>query len=98
MLSVTTSSGVRICLARAEGRVHAVSDTCPHADFPLSEGSVLPGGILECVWHGAQFRLATGEVLRGPATDPAERYEVREEEGRILVGGRAAKPDREGRG
>lgn len=93
LLGVATSAGARICLARVDGRVHAVSDTCPHADFPLSEGVVLPGGVLECVWHGAHFRLETGEVLRGPATDPAKRYEVREEAGRILVGRR--QPDRE---
>ncbi|HXY29501.1 MAG TPA: Rieske 2Fe-2S domain-containing protein [Gemmatimonadaceae bacterium] len=85
-LGVTTSSGRRICLLNVDGEVLAVSNDCTHQAFPLSEGVVLPGARLECAWHGAQFDCRTGEVLRGPAVEPLERYAVRVEGDDVLVG------------
>jgi nitrite reductase/ring-hydroxylating ferredoxin subunit len=34
---------------------------------------------------GSQFDISTGSVLRGPATQALETYEVREENGEIQV-------------
>jgi nitrite reductase/ring-hydroxylating ferredoxin subunit len=41
----------------------------------LSEGK-LDGSTLTCPWHGAQFNVCTGAVLRGPATDSLKTYRV----------------------
>jgi nitrite reductase/ring-hydroxylating ferredoxin subunit len=43
-LGVTLSDGARVCLVAHAGVVHAVSDRCPHLQFPLSEGEVDPTG------------------------------------------------------
>ena len=88
VLGVRKSNGERVCLVNAGGRICALSDICSHQDFPLSEGHVLPGGELECVWHGARFDPCTGAALQLPAREPVPVYEVRVEEGQVLVGPR----------
>lgn len=88
-LAVTIASGERVCLVRAGGELFAVRDECTHAEFSLSEGSVVDGCALECVWHGARFDLRTGAVLRQPATDPLPTFAVRIEGDAVLVGRRA---------
>lgn len=88
VLGVRKANGDRVCLVHAGGRICALSDVCSHQDFPLSEGHVLPGGELECVWHGARFDPCTGAALQLPARDPVAVYEVRVENGRVLVGPR----------
>ncbi len=42
---------------------------------PLSEGK-LDGSTVTCPWHGAQFNVCTGAVLRGPAKEPLKTYDV----------------------
>lgn len=85
LLAVRTSRGVGICLARYEGEVFAVGSTCTHQDFPMAEGHVV-GGRIECVWHGAQFDLRTGDAVKLPATRPLPVFAVRVEDGIIWVG------------
>lgn len=79
------SDGTPICVGNADGQLFAVRDECPHSAFPLSNGLLLPGARLECGWHGAQFDCRTGAVLQGPADDPLTRYDVRAENGAVLV-------------
>lgn len=57
------------------GKLCATQAKCTHLGGPLHEGA-LDGHILTCPWHGAQFDVRTGEVLRGPATRPLETYAV----------------------
>src|SRR5260370_8128121 len=58
-------AGEPICLAKASGIICAFTGTCTHIGGPLSEGE-LDGDVLTCPWHGAQFNVHTGKVLRGP--------------------------------
>jgi 3-phenylpropionate/trans-cinnamate dioxygenase ferredoxin component len=53
---------------------------CSHRQGPLSEG-VLDGSTVTCPWHGAQFNVCTGAVLRGPAIEPLKAYQVIVEDG-----------------
>ena len=76
--------GVRVCLANADGRIYAFQDNCTHKEFPLSAGA-LDDGQVECAWHGARFALDTGRAVRLPAVKPVATYEVRVEDGEILV-------------
>jgi nitrite reductase/ring-hydroxylating ferredoxin subunit len=88
LLPVTRSDGERVCLVNEGGEIFAVSDVCTHQEFPLSDGTLLPGAVLECAWHGARFDCRTGAVREPPAEEPLPRYAVRVEGDAILVGGR----------
>lgn len=53
----------------------ATQDKCTHRQGSLSKGK-LDGSTVTCPLHGSQFNVCTGEVLRGPATDPLKTYQV----------------------
>jgi nitrite reductase/ring-hydroxylating ferredoxin subunit len=57
------------------GRVCATQAKCTHRGGPLNEGT-LDGSTVTCPYHGAQFNVCTGAVLRGPARDPLKTYLV----------------------
>ena len=59
-VSEVIAGGTAICVANVDGTYHAVSNTCPHADGPLGEGS-LDGGKVTCPYHGWSFDLKTGQ-------------------------------------
>ncbi len=73
-----------VCLAKVDGNVFAFTDNCTHIGGPLNEGE-LDGNILTCPWHGAQFDVCTGKVLRGPARQDIQTYLVKVEGESILV-------------
>ncbi len=76
--------GEPVCLAKVDGSVYAFSGTCTHIGGPLEEGE-LEGIVLTCPWHGAQYDVSTGKVLRGPARQDIQTYAVRVEGASILV-------------
>src|SRR5437870_13452655 len=76
--------GEPICLAKVDGKVYAFTDNCTHISGPLSEGD-LEGCVLTCPWHGAQFDVRTGKVLRGPARQDIMTYPVKIEDESILI-------------
>lgn len=77
---------VQIAVVRIEDDVYAVGDRCTHQNISLSEGEVDPEKrTLECWKHGSEFSLETGEPLSLPATRPTPSYDVRVEEGDIVV-------------
>ena len=81
----TTVDGVPVVVVKdAEGRLHALGDTCSHAEISLSEGFV-EGGHIECWAHGATFDLDTGRPLSLPATDPVPVFGVDVVDGDVLV-------------
>jgi len=57
------------------GDIHAIGDTCSHADISLSEGDV-EGCAIECWGHGSQFDLRSGQPLQLPAYDPVPVFAV----------------------
>lgn len=91
-LGVVLPDGRAVCLLRIGDDVFALADQCSHQAMPLSAGYALAsdaaGPEIECAWHGARFRCATGEPTRGPALDAVPVYEVRIENGHVLVGDR----------
>ncbi len=70
-----TLDGIDICLARSEGEVFAINDTCSHADVSLSEGDV-EDATVECWLHGSRFDLRTGKPTCLPAVKPVATYPV----------------------
>ena len=85
VMPATHPNGTALCVGRHGQTLFVVKDSCPHAEFPLSEGTLYPNGELECCWHGARFDCRTGAVLRGPAEDALVRYDVEERGGGIWV-------------
>lgn len=77
--------GQRVLLVNDSGRLYALAESCPHGEAPLSIGT-LADGVLTCAWHGAQFRVATGEILAGPAHEPLVHHALRLRGGDIWVG------------
>ncbi|NLT53836.1 MAG: non-heme iron oxygenase ferredoxin subunit [Actinomycetales bacterium] len=67
-----------------EGHLHAIDDTCTHAQVSLSEGEV-EGCTIECWVHGSRFDLRTGQPLSLPATRPVAVYAVTVEGDDVLV-------------
>ena len=77
--------GVPVAVVRDEdGDVHAIGDTCSHAEVSLSEGEVEDCSI-ECWLHGSRFDLRTGEPLALPAIRPVPVYPVTVEGDDVLV-------------
>jgi nitrite reductase/ring-hydroxylating ferredoxin subunit len=78
-------AGYSVVLVRSDGAWHALADECTHTGCPLSEDGELVDGVLVCNCHGAEFELATGAVIEGPADGPLETYAVRVSEGLVEV-------------
>jgi len=78
------ADGELICLAKVEGCIYAFTDNCTHISGPLNEGE-LEGHVLTCPWHGAQFDVRTGQVLRGPARQEILTYPVKIEDNAVLI-------------
>ena len=57
------------------GSFCATQAKCTHRGGPLNEGT-LDGSTVTCPWHGSQFNVCTGAVLRGPATESVKAYRV----------------------
>jgi 3-phenylpropionate/trans-cinnamate dioxygenase ferredoxin component len=67
----------RIAIVRdSAGDIHAIDDTCSHANVSLSEGDVEDGEI-ECWLHGSRFDLRSGKPTGLPATSPIAVYPVK---------------------
>jgi nitrite reductase/ring-hydroxylating ferredoxin subunit len=64
-----------VAVFNVAGRVCATQAKCTHRGGPLNEGK-LDGSTVTCPWHGSQFNVCSGAVLRGPASDPLQTYPV----------------------
>ena len=85
MRAVDVDGAHHALVSRSEdGEVCAIANTCTHRGGPLNE-SERDGNVVTCPWHGSRFDLCSGEVLRGPAREPQQRFEARLREGRIEV-------------
>lgn len=74
--TVVEANGHTIALFRAGGDFYAIGNDCTHMGGPLGEGD-LDGSTVTCPWHGAQFDITSGEVLKPPADESEPNYEVR---------------------
>jgi nitrite reductase/ring-hydroxylating ferredoxin subunit len=77
--------GVEIVVANLDGEFVSFSNTCTHRGGPMGEGMLLPGGVVECPFHGGQFSARTGEVVAAPPEEPLPSYPVRVEGDDIYV-------------
>jgi nitrite reductase/ring-hydroxylating ferredoxin subunit/uncharacterized membrane protein len=80
-----TPGGVPVVLVQHGGSVYALSADCVHAGGPLDQGTVVADACIRCPWHGSVFRLADGRAIRGPASVDEPSWQVKVDDGRVLV-------------
>jgi len=69
--------GENLIICQVSGQYYAVSNLCPHKDFPLSDGYIVDDYIV-CPLHGSAFNLQTGKCMRLPASESLKTYAVLE--------------------
>lgn len=79
-----TAGEAAVLLARDNGELYALANTCGHAGGPLDQGELLDGCVV-CPWHASTFRLTDGSIVRGPASVPQPTYQTRVRDGKIEV-------------
>jgi nitrite reductase/ring-hydroxylating ferredoxin subunit/uncharacterized membrane protein len=83
-LAGARANGAAILLARSGDQIYALADRCSHRGCALHEGQLNPDQTITCPCHGSTFRL-DGSIVKGPATSPQPRLDVRTSAGRIEV-------------
>jgi 3-phenylpropionate/trans-cinnamate dioxygenase ferredoxin component len=76
--------GLALLVIRCGTDLYAVENRCTHDGEPL-EGAEVESCQIICPRHGAHFCIRTGEALSPPAYEPLRTFQVRVENGRILV-------------
>ena len=76
--------GKEICVANVGDKYYAIGNRCTHMSCLLSDGT-LRGENVTCPCHGSVFNVQTGAVVKGPAQKPEPAYEVKLEQGQVLI-------------
>ena len=74
----------RIVLARTGEGYVAFDDRCPHKGGSLA-GGVMICGTVQCLWHGSQFDVRTGQVKAGPGKSGIRVYNVVEDDSGVRL-------------
>lgn len=84
-VQVGTAKDAELAIARVNGQVYAVSNSCPHYGAPMNAG-YLDRYRLACPWHIAEFDVRSGEMLAGPALMSLKSFKTFEgSDGRVSV-------------
>jgi len=84
-MKCVTAEKVKVLIAKKDGRLYAIADTCSHLGGPLSEGEFVGDCAVKCPWHGSVFSLENGSVIDGPATESQPEFDIRTRDGKIEV-------------
>lgn len=79
--------GGKVLLVKAQDGLHAMSPNCTHYGAPMVKGVVTGDGRITCPWHGACFKIATGDVEDAPALDPLAKFKVVQKDGGVYITG-----------
>jgi nitrite reductase/ring-hydroxylating ferredoxin subunit len=74
----------RIVLGRMEDGYVAFEDSCTHRGGSLADGIMICGTV-QCLWHGSQFDVRTGDVKSGPAKKAISTYRIEESDGVVRL-------------
>jgi nitrite reductase/ring-hydroxylating ferredoxin subunit len=77
-------SDSEILVVNFGGQIFCLDGRCTHAGAPLAEGT-LAGEVLTCPWHGSQFKVTNGSVLRGPAEKQLKLYVSTVKDGFVFI-------------
>lgn len=76
--------GGPIAVFNVDGKLYGVDARCSHVGGPIDQGR-LDGTVVTCPWHGSQFELNSGTVVRGPAVKPLHAYRARADGTALIV-------------
>lgn len=76
-------AGKAIAVANVDGTFYAISNSCPHAEGPLGDGS-LDGCVVTCPYHGWRFDLSDGACKTNPGVS-VQTYPVQIEKEAVCV-------------
>src|SRR3989442_11767562 len=74
----------QVLVSNVKGKYYAIGNVCTHLGGPLDRG-ILEDREVQCPLHGSRFDVTTGQVKRGAATRPELVYDIKVEDGSILV-------------
>jgi len=74
--AVVSAEGKAIAVFNVGGTFYAIANACTHVGGPLGQGS-LDGTTVTCPWHGSQFDVTSGGLIKGPARRPVASYPTR---------------------
>ena len=77
-------NGKEICLVNLDNTYYAIGNRCTHMGCMLSDGE-FTGENIRCSCHGSVFSVKTGNVIKGPAKNPASIYPVKVEGDQIMI-------------
>jgi apoptosis-inducing factor 3 len=72
-------------LSRINGEYFATSHLCPHYKAPLAKGTITSDGRVMCPWHGACFRVQTGDIEDAPSVDHLQSFDVVVRSGKVYI-------------
>jgi nitrite reductase/ring-hydroxylating ferredoxin subunit len=75
---------LEILVVNFGNQISCLDGRCTHAGAPLAEGT-LTSEVLTCPWHGSQFNVTNGTVLRGPAEKPLKVYPSTMRDGFVFI-------------
>jgi len=76
----------KVLLVNDGSGIHALGHACTHFGAPLKNG-VVHDGRITCPWHGACFKVSTGDVEDAPALDPIAKFKIVEKSDGIYIEG-----------
>jgi nitrite reductase/ring-hydroxylating ferredoxin subunit len=77
-------NGNQILLVNLNGAYYAIGNVCTHMGCMLSNGRLV-GETVVCSCHASTFDVKTGKVIKGLAFKPEPSYELKIENGQVLV-------------
>ena len=83
-LTGAQADGLSVLLVRKGEQLYALADRCSHRGCSLHEGKLNADDTVTCPCHGSTFRL-DGRIVKGPATAPQPRFDVRTSEGKVEI-------------
>jgi len=73
-----------VLIVKTRTRVFAMENRCPHAAYPLEQGSARRGRI-RCALHSRDYDMASGLCRTRPGARPLVTYRAWVERGRVMV-------------
>lgn len=73
-----------VLIINSNNQLYCLDARCTHAGAPLEEGAI-DGNVLTCPWHGSQFNITDGSVLKGPAEKELKKYLVAVKDNSVFI-------------